>query len=145
MPTERRRWMAALLFGAMPGWAQTPPVLQPGLYEVELKTQFSDESSQSLEPVSIVRRCVSATEIEAPERLAPGFSAGAKCMASAQQIDEAGASWRVDCLGDPNMRGEAKLRWTESTYSGETRLVLQRGADRMNMTQSYRARRLGGC
>ena len=43
------------------------------------------------------------------------------------------------------MRGQAELRWSESAYNGETRLVLQRGADRMNMTQTYNARRLGGC
>lgn len=135
----------ALMLGAIGAVSAETTPLQPGLYEVELRTQFSDTDSQSVAPVSIVRRCISATEIESPDRLAPGFSAGAKCVASAQQSDAVGASWRLDCLGEPNMRGQAKLRWGESTYNGETHLVLQRGADRMNMTQMYNARRLGGC
>ena len=43
------------------------------------------------------------------------------------------------------MRGEAHVRWTEDRYAGETRMVLRRGAERMNMTQQYTAHRLGGC
>lgn len=135
-------WLLAWAAGAA---IAQPDALQPGLYEVELRTRFSDTQGESVVPVSIVQRCVSATEIESPERLAPRFSAAAACASSAHQPEANGASWTLDCQGDPAMRGEARVRWNADSYAGETRMVLQRGAERMNMTQQYTARRLGGC
>ncbi|HLU77220.1 MAG TPA: DUF3617 family protein [Burkholderiales bacterium] len=144
MRIEGSRTALALMFAAGTAVAQTD-ALQPGLYEVELRTQFSDAQGESVVPVSVVRRCVSATEIQSPERLAPNFSAAAACVWSAHRPEPGGASWTVDCQGDPVMRGEAHVRWTKDRYAGETRMVLRRGAERMNMTQQYTAHRLGGC
>ena len=134
-------WLALGLFGSAV-YAE-PPALQPGLYEVRLQTSFAD--GQSAAPINTVQRCVSATEIAAPQRLAPQFSGGADCSLSDLRAESNQASWTLTCRGEPAMRGNANVSWSASGYAGETRMTLQRGAEQMQMTQSYTARRLGDC
>lgn len=123
-------------------YAETP-ALQPGLYEVRLQTRFAD--AQPAVPINTVQRCVSATEIAAPQRLAPQFSGGADCTVSEFATDGSQASWTLICRGEPAMRGNARVSWDSSNYAGETRMTLRRGTEQMQMTQSYTARRLGDC
>jgi len=138
-----RRSLAALLLLMQGAVFAEPSALQPGLYEVRLQTVFDD--AKSVVPANTVRRCVSATEIAAPHLLAPQFSGGAECMLSDFHKDEQSASWVWQCKQDPPMHGEAHVRWNTSDYAGETRMTLERGAERMQMKQSYTARRLGAC
>ncbi len=140
----RRALIALLALGPFSSavYAETP-ALQPGLYEVRLQTSFAD--AQSAVPINTVQRCVSASEIAAPQRLAPQFSGGADCSASEFATDGSQASWTLTCRGEPAMRGNARLSWDTSHYAGETHMTLQRGSEQMQMKQSYTARRLGGC
>lgn len=123
--------------------AATAVTLTPGLYEMALRTRFDD--AQTPVPTRIVQRCVTATEVSTPTRLAPAFAGDTHCTTGAPTLEDQRASWTLACTGEPAMQGEATVAWQADSFEGATHLNMRRGNDRMRMTQSYTARRLGEC
>lgn len=117
--------------------------LTPGLYEMALRTRFDDAHTPV--PTRIVQRCVTATEVATPTRLAPAFAGDTHCTTSAPTLEDQRASWTLACTGEPAMQGKATVAWQADSFEGATHLEMRRGSDRMRMTQSYTARRLGEC
>lgn len=117
--------------------------LTPGLYEMALRTRFDD--AQTPVPTRIVQRCVTATEVAMPTRLAPAFAGDTRCTTSAPALEDQRASWTLVCTGEPAMQGEAMVAWQADSFHGATHMSMRRGTDHMRMTQSYTARRLGEC
>lgn len=119
------------------------PALQPGVYEVRMRTQF-DDVSQAV-PTNVVQRCVTDTEIAQPARLAPQFSVTTTCNMSDYAVEENSATWVLHCTGEADMQGQASVRWERDSFAGTTELSLQRTDAQMRMRQSYSAKRIGDC
>ncbi len=152
MPARCGGQSLALLFAAIAllparawpsGFEATGVTLAPGLYEMALRTRFDD--ARTPVPTRIVQRCVTATEIATPTRLAPAFTGDTRCTITAPTLEDKRASWTLACAGAPPMQGEASVEWETESFHGATRVTMRRGADRMRMTQSYTARRIGEC
>lgn len=130
-----------LVFGALllcaPAWAQ----IQPGLWEVQLRSSFGDAPANA--PPQISRRCIGPAESGNPRLWTPQFSVQCTMHDYSAQGDE--ASWTYVCKGEPPMSGTGRLRWSAQNYAGSNRMELRRGEEHMQMLQSYEARRIGEC
>lgn len=128
----------AMLFCALPGHAQ----VQPGLWELRMRSSFGDAQSNAVPQVS--RLCITPEQSGDPRTWTPRFG-NMQCSVRDYSAQGNEASWNYACKGEPAMSGKGTLRWSPQRYEGSNRMELRRGEERMEMLQSYEARRIGDC
>jgi hypothetical protein len=120
--------------------------LQPGLWEVQLRSAFGPAGGAPQSgPAQISRRCIGATESDNPRMWTPQFSTDLQCAVRDYTARDNEANWLYACKSEPAMSGTGRLRWSAQHYEGSNRMELRRGEERMQMLQSYEARRIGEC
>jgi hypothetical protein len=124
--------VAALLLATAAGAAQ-PSTLEPGLWEVTIKTQLGDAT-----PTTIEQICISKEQAEHPE---PAKSKkNADCQATSTLTGNR-LKYQIKC-GRKSATSDAEFTYSGDHYEG---VVTIKNDDVGEIRQVYTARRIGDC
>jgi hypothetical protein len=119
--------------------AQNP--MRPGRWEVTMQMQMTNMPLQMPEMKSA--RCVTADELEDPQRAVPNASSNPAnaCKVSDYKTTGSTVTWKVACAPPQEMTGTGEMTFVGDTYTGLMKMVTQQGAMVMKMS----GKRLGDC
>ena len=132
----------ALCFVSPYGAAQSSGV-QPGLWEIRLRTEYAG-ASHTL-PATVLRQCITPDQTQDPRQLLPRAVSGTECKVRDYTLEGGRATWNIVCTGDPIINGTGSLEMSARRYSGTSRLEMHKGNETMVLTQVYDAQYLGPC
>lgn len=124
--------VALLLLSPEAGAAQAP-VLEPGLWEVTIKTQLGDAT-----PTMVEQICISAEQAERPEP--PKGKKTADCQVTGALAGNK-LKYQTKC-GRKNATLEVEFIYSGDRYEG---VVTTRNDDVGEIRQVYTAKRIGDC
>lgn len=113
--------------------AAQPPVLEPGLWEVTIKTQMGDAT-----PTLVERICISREQAERPEP--PKTKKTADCQVTGALTGNK-SKYQIKC-GRKNATTDAEFTYSGDRYEG---VVTIKDDDVGEIRQVYTARRIGEC
>ncbi|MDP9194455.1 MAG: DUF3617 domain-containing protein [Acidobacteriota bacterium] len=123
---------AAFLLTTAAGAAQ-PPVLEPGLWEVTIKTQMGDAT-----PTMIEQICISKEQADRPEP--PKAKKAADCQVTGALTGNK-SKYQIKC-GRKNATSDVEFTYSGDRYEG---VVTIKNDDVGELRQVYTAKRIGAC
>ena len=118
------------------------PNMKEGLWEVT--AQVIEPKGRAAVPPTTVKHCISHKDLQTPEKMVPGGD-GDTCEITDHRIEGNVVSWNMACKGKTPMTGSGSITFSETTYNGQSRLSVQRGARAMQMTLRYNGKYVGPC
>jgi hypothetical protein len=125
--------VAAALLLALPGGAAEPSVLQPGLWEVTIKTHLSDAT-----PTLVERICISKEQAEHPQ--VPKAAKAGDCQVTGG-LSGNKLKYQIKC-GRKNASSDNEFTYSGDHYEG---VVTIKNDEVGELRQTYTARRIGDC
>lgn len=122
---------AAILFSAA-AYAANPHLLQPGLWEVTIKTLLSDGT-----PTTVTEICITKEEADHPEppKRGPRDDCQATSITTGNHV-----SYQVNC-GRKHVNTNGEFTYTGDRYEGTVTIK----QDNVEIKQVHTARRIGDC
>lgn len=120
------------------------PNMKEGLWEVTTTTEMAGMPA-GMKP-TVVRQCVTRKDLEDPRRTAPGGNpVDQRCQVTGHKLQGNTASWNVACKGEGAMTGSGSITYSDTSYTGTSRMTMSHGGQPRVMTIHYRGRRIGDC
>jgi hypothetical protein len=139
----KQRLFAALLTATLSATASAAPSnMQPGLWEITTETSMPGMPMSI--PPQTMRHCYTAAELSQAQNTVPQ-SGDASCKIKDYQVKGNTATWTIECSGEAAMRGSGTMTTNATSYSGSMTSVMSHPGGTMEMTSSWRARRIGDC
>lgn len=95
-------------------------------------------------PAALATQCVSAAQAADPGVIAQRVRPRADCVVTSQPSGEGDYAWTFDCP-QSGMRGDGLVHYTSSALRGEIHSSTQIGGERIVLTQTLAAKRVGPC
>ena len=119
---------------------QAAPNMQAGLWEIATKMDMPGLPSGMGQ--TTVRQCIRPADLDDPKKTIPQ---DARCQVKDYKLQGNTASWSVECKGEGAMTGSGTVTYSGNSYSGTTKMSVKDGGRRMDMTQTFSAKRIGDC
>jgi hypothetical protein len=144
---------AALAFTATASFAQSNPFAamkgktKPGLYDYKMEMEMPGlPAGMGGKPIS-VQNCVTEEDLEkgaAFNRSGDGKKAP-DCDVKDFKMSGNTASYKMVCKGANPMEADSTITFVPDGYKGTTRMAMDHGGQKMNMTSKFEAKYLGPC
>jgi len=139
----KHRLFAALLpFTLCATVSAGPSNMQPGLWEITTETSMPGMPMKL--PPQTMRHCYTAADLAQAQNAVPQ-GGDANCKIQDYQLNGNTATWTIECTGETTMRGTGTMTMTPTSYTGSMKSVMSHPGGSMEMTSSWRARRVGDC
>jgi len=129
-----------------PAVAAVPPTagsFRDGLWEMTIRTDVPGVKSM---PPMVLKRCISAKEIQDLQAKATKPPGSDQCKVLEQTSTGATLSWKLECTGKVNMKGQGAVTATGDTYSMTSTMVMTSPEGKpIEIKSSMTGKRLGNC
>jgi hypothetical protein len=123
-----------------------PPMMKPGLWETIVSVEMSGvpgmpKGMQSAPPTT-VRHCYRASDTKDLRGTLPKQS---NCEIANWKESGKTVTWTMNCGGPSAMTMTGSMTYAGDSYSGVGKATMNMGGQSMQMTQNFKARRVGDC
>jgi hypothetical protein len=116
--------------------------MQPGLWEITGEAEMAGMPMKL--PPQTTRQCYTEQDVARAENTVPKSNNG-NCKISNYQLKGNTASWTIECSGQMAIRGTGTMTIEPTHYTGSMKSVMQGPNGTMEMTNRWKARRIGEC
>ena len=135
-----RLFLATVLAVAYNGIAHSAaPDMKEGLWEVT--AQVDEPKGRAARPTT-VQHCISHKDIQNPQKIVPG---GEGCEITDHKVQGNVVSWAMVCKGKTPMTGSGSITFSDTTYTGHSKLSVNRGGETVHMSVRYNGKHIGPC
>ena len=144
---------AALAFTATASFAQSNPFsamkgkTKPGLYDYKMEMEMPGMPAGQGMPPMKVQNCVTEADLEkgtAFNKRQDG-KAAPDCEVKDFKMSGNTASYKMVCKGANPMEADSTITFSPDGYKGTTKMAMDHGGQKMNMTSKFEAKYLGPC
>lgn len=129
---------AALACGSV---AAAPPNMQPGLWEITTKMEMPGMPMQM--PPQTVKHCYKAEQLKDSKDALPTDK---NCKLDEMKQSGNTVQWKMSCKTENGpMNGAGEITYAGQNYAGTMRMSGNMNGQKIDMKQSYSAKRLGDC
>lgn len=128
----------ALIAGAT--GAQAAPNMNPGLWEIQVRTEMQGMPMQM--PAVTTQQCIREQDMVPQTN-----SSGQECQITDQNVSRNQVTWRIQCKS-AEMQGEGagRIQYQGNTFEGKIDMTMtQQQMGPMTMTQRLQGKRVGDC
>lgn len=120
--------------------AQAEPDMQPGLWEIQVRTEMQGMPMQM--PAVTTRQCIRKQDMVPQTN-----SSGQDCELKDQNVSGNLVTWRIQCRSaDMEGEGSGRIQYRGDTFQGQIDMTMQQSQmGPMTMTQRLNGKRMGDC
>jgi hypothetical protein len=116
--------------------------MQPGLWEITTEVDMPGMPMKM--PPQTIRHCYTEQELAEAQNTVPQ-GGNSDCKVTDYKLKGNTATWTIECTGQQAMRGTGTMTTHPTSYTGSMKSVMQGPGGTMEMTNHWRAKRIGDC
>lgn len=136
-----RVMLLSVLAASASSASAAPPNMQPGLWEITMKTEMAGMPMQM--PAQTMRHCYRKEDIKQSKDALP---ADKNCKVDGFSESGNTVRWKATCrMEGSTMVGNGEMTFAGAAYTGSMTMTGDMQGQKMNMTQKYSGKRVGDC